>query len=210
MVFFRPSFAKSVRLGLLMSPHQKLDSRPGLLSRLPIWGWAGSSLTAGGPPGTGSKAVPPRQPNPAPERFGIAACGDCPDAVAIIATLAISARTTVSFISSPRRLHSIPRLIPSNARPFKQCHAAAPAQPVGRTANEVDPYKISWYDTAQQRNSVVVTIDQRLTSAITFFGEGFYTNRRFQFLNNANQSSSSKDLSVQVPTLNPIIRSARP
>ena len=78
-----------------------------------------------------------------------------------------------------------------------------PTNPVAGTANEIDPYDISWYDTAQQRNSAVITVDQRLIDGISLFGEGFYTNHRFQFLNNANQSASTQDLSVQVPTLNP-------
>ena len=72
------------------------------------------------------------------------------------------------------------------------------------TANEFNPYTIGWYDAAQQHNSAVVTIDQRLTKDVSFYGEGYYNNRRAQFLNLANQSpASTTDLQVQVPTRNP-------
>jgi iron complex outermembrane receptor protein len=72
------------------------------------------------------------------------------------------------------------------------------------TRNEVNPYNYTWYDAAQQRNAAVITIDQRLTKDITFYGEGFYDNRRAQFQNPANLSPSQNDLvSVQVPTANP-------
>jgi len=72
------------------------------------------------------------------------------------------------------------------------------------TANEFNPYTIGWYDAAQQHNSAVMTIDQRLTKDVSFYGEGYYTNRRAQFLNLANQSpASTQDLQVQVPTRNP-------
>ena len=76
--------------------------------------------------------------------------------------------------------------------------------PLAGTANEFNPYTIGWYDAAQQHNSAVVTVDQRLTKNISFFGEGFYSNRRAQFLNLANQSpASTQDLQVQIPTANP-------
>src|SRR5215471_7667951 len=72
------------------------------------------------------------------------------------------------------------------------------------TQNEFNPYSIAQYDAAQQKNSAVVTIDQRLTKDISFFGEGFYANRRAQYVNPTNLSpSSTNDLSAQVPTFNP-------
>ena len=49
--------------------------------------------------------------------------------------------------------------------------------------NQFNPYEISWYDAAQQRNAAVITIDQRLTSNISFYGSGFYSNRRSTFYN---------------------------
>ncbi len=72
------------------------------------------------------------------------------------------------------------------------------------TRNEFNPYTLSWFDAAQQRNAVVATVDQRLTKNITFNGTGFYSNRRAEFLNPAHLSPSSTDLlSVAIPTFNP-------
>jgi iron complex outermembrane receptor protein len=71
-------------------------------------------------------------------------------------------------------------------------------------ANEFNPYSIAWYSAAQQRNGGAITIDQRLTKDVTFYGEGFYSNRRAQYLNPANISPDSNNLvSVAVPTWNP-------
>jgi outer membrane receptor protein involved in Fe transport len=82
--------------------------------------------------------------------------------------------------------------------------AAVGAAANAGTANEINPYSIGWYDPAMQHNSAVITVDQRLTSNISFYGEGFYSNRRFEVINLANQSpASTQDLSVQVPTANP-------
>ena len=76
--------------------------------------------------------------------------------------------------------------------------------PAAGTRNVFNPYSIAWYDAAQQKNSAVMTVDQRLTKDISFFGEGFYANRRAQYLNPSNLSpSSGNDLSVTIPTLNP-------
>ena len=44
--------------------------------------------------------------------------------------------------------------------------------------NQFDPYDIAWYDARQQRNGGHITVDQRLTSNISFYGSGFYSNRR--------------------------------
>jgi outer membrane receptor protein involved in Fe transport len=79
-----------------------------------------------------------------------------------------------------------------------------PTNAAGGTANVFNPYTLAWYDAAQQKNSAVMTVDQRLTKDISFFGEGFYSNRRAQYLNPSNLSpSSGNDLAVAVPTLNP-------
>jgi outer membrane receptor protein involved in Fe transport len=76
--------------------------------------------------------------------------------------------------------------------------------PLAGTANEFNPYTIGWYDAAQQHNALVATVDQRLAKDISFYGEGYYSNRRSEFLNLANQSpASTQDLQVQVPTQNP-------
>jgi outer membrane receptor protein involved in Fe transport len=71
-------------------------------------------------------------------------------------------------------------------------------------ANEFNPYSIAWYSAAQQRNGGAITVDQRLTKDITFYGEGFYSNRRAEYLNPANISPDNTNLlSVAVPTWNP-------
>jgi outer membrane receptor protein involved in Fe transport len=71
-------------------------------------------------------------------------------------------------------------------------------------ANEFNPYTIAWYDAAAQRNGGSITVDQRLTKDITFYGEGFYSDRRAQYLNPANISpDSNADLSITIPTWNP-------
>src|SRR5258706_13912921 len=54
------------------------------------------------------------------------------------------------------------------------------------TRNEFNPYSLSWFDAAQQRNAVVATADQRLTKNITFNGTGFYSNRRAENLSPAD------------------------
>jgi outer membrane receptor protein involved in Fe transport len=70
--------------------------------------------------------------------------------------------------------------------------------------NEFNPYTIAWYSAAQQRNGGAITVDQRLTKDITFYGEGFYSNRRAEYLNPANISPDSNNLlSVAIPTINP-------
>ncbi|HEX5279830.1 MAG TPA: TonB-dependent receptor plug domain-containing protein [Micropepsaceae bacterium] len=70
--------------------------------------------------------------------------------------------------------------------------------------NEFNPYSIGDYLPATQQNNAVLTVDQRITGNVSFYGEGFYDNRRFEYLNLANQSpASTQDMAVQVPTLNP-------
>ncbi len=71
--------------------------------------------------------------------------------------------------------------------------------------NQKNPYLLGWYDAAQQRNGAVITIDQRLTKDISFYGEGFYSNRRAQFWNPSNLSPSATNLiqNMAVPTFNP-------
>jgi iron complex outermembrane receptor protein len=71
--------------------------------------------------------------------------------------------------------------------------------------NQFDPYDVGWYDAAQERNGGHITVDQRLTSTISFYGSGFYSNRRARFLNPANfgPSANSVLFNVAVPTFNP-------
>ncbi len=73
------------------------------------------------------------------------------------------------------------------------------------TRNIIDPYDISWYDARQERNGGHITVDQRLTSNISFYGSGFYSLRRGHFLNPSNLSPSATNIisGVAIPTFNP-------
>ena len=71
--------------------------------------------------------------------------------------------------------------------------------------NVFEPYLLAWYDAAQQRNAATITIDQKLTKNISFYGEAFYSNRRAELINAANISPSGTNIlqAVGVPTFNP-------
>ena len=71
--------------------------------------------------------------------------------------------------------------------------------------NQFDPYDIGWYDAAQERNGGHITVDQRLTANISFYGSGFYSNRRAKFLNPSNWGPATTNLlfNIGVPTFNP-------
>jgi outer membrane receptor protein involved in Fe transport len=71
--------------------------------------------------------------------------------------------------------------------------------------NQFDPYDIAWYDPAQERNGGHITLDQRLTSNISFYGSGFYSNRRGHFLNPSSIGPGANNVlfNVAVPTFNP-------
>jgi outer membrane receptor protein involved in Fe transport len=73
------------------------------------------------------------------------------------------------------------------------------------TRNIIDPYDISWYDARQERNGGAITVDQRLTSNISFYGSGFYSLRRGHFLNPSNLSPSATNIisGFGIPTFNP-------
>ncbi|HUR58443.1 MAG TPA: Plug domain-containing protein, partial [Opitutaceae bacterium] len=71
--------------------------------------------------------------------------------------------------------------------------------------NQFNPFAIAWYDSRQERNGGHITVDQRLTSNISFYGSGFYSNRRGHYLNPSNLSPSATNIlsGVGVPTFNP-------
>jgi len=73
------------------------------------------------------------------------------------------------------------------------------------TRNEFNPYLLAYGDADNTRNGATITIDQRLTKDISFFGTGFYSNRRAHFVNPSNISpAQNNDLSaIAVPTWNP-------
>jgi outer membrane receptor protein involved in Fe transport len=71
--------------------------------------------------------------------------------------------------------------------------------------NQFDPYHLGWYDANQERNGGHITIDQRLTSNISFYGSAFYSNRRAVFVNPSNIAPSPNNAlaGFTVPTFNP-------
>src|SRR6266850_2412884 len=79
------------------------------------------------------------------------------------------------------------------------------ANPAVGTQNVFDPLKIAQEDSAQQRNAAVITVDQRLTKDISFYGEGFYSNRRGEQYSPSNGVPTANNAlgAYAVPTFNP-------
>jgi iron complex outermembrane receptor protein len=71
--------------------------------------------------------------------------------------------------------------------------------------NVFDPLLIGQEDAPQQRNAAVMTVDQRLTKDISFYGSAFYSNRRNKITLAANVTPDKTSVlsSVAVPTFNP-------
>src|SRR6185436_6354591 len=67
------------------------------------------------------------------------------------------------------------------------------------TRNIFEPYSISYYSAATQNTGTAMTVDQRLTSNVSFYGEAFWSMRRATFKNIA----TGNHLLVTVPTFNP-------
>jgi outer membrane receptor protein involved in Fe transport len=82
---------------------------------------------------------------------------------------------------------------------------AGPLNPSAGTRNQFNPYSRVYYDAAQQRNGGAITIDQRLTKDISFYGSSFYSNRRAKFLVPSNQGPAANNVMtlVAIPTTNP-------
>jgi outer membrane receptor protein involved in Fe transport len=68
------------------------------------------------------------------------------------------------------------------------------------TRNEFNPYSIVDYSAGLQFSGSAITVDQRLTKNISFYGEGLYGMRRAQVLNQENNNQLN---SIAVPTSNP-------
>jgi len=79
------------------------------------------------------------------------------------------------------------------------------ASPSVGTRNVFNPMAITYEDSAQQRNAAVITVDQRLTKDISFYGEGFYSNRRGEQYSPSNGVPTANNAlgSYAVPTFNP-------
>jgi len=67
------------------------------------------------------------------------------------------------------------------------------------TRNVFNPYDISYYSSGIQYTGGAVTVDQRLTSNVSFYGEAFWGMRRSQFVNN----DTGHQVTYPVPTFNP-------
>jgi iron complex outermembrane receptor protein len=80
-------------------------------------------------------------------------------------------------------------------------NVAGNAGQVNGTRNVFNPYSIGYYSSGAQFNGGAITIDQRLTKNITFYGEGFYGMRRSQFIDGGNRTGNQ--ITVGVPTWNP-------
>jgi iron complex outermembrane receptor protein len=91
---------------------------------------------------------------------------------------------------------------PSSAATLNWATFGVPAN--GGTANEFDTLDTGYEVAPQQRNAATMTVDQRLTKGVSFFGEGFYSNRRVQqHVAGAVQPVTNNLLTVAVPTINP-------
>jgi iron complex outermembrane receptor protein len=70
--------------------------------------------------------------------------------------------------------------------------------------NELNPYLNADATAAQQRNAATLTFDQRVFDGVSFFAEGFYSNRRSQIVYPPTITSAAhNEFSVTVPTTNP-------
>jgi len=172
-------------------------SMPGVISRAGIGSFPVLNTTTGIP--TGANAASPGNGGPVANfnlGYGTSGtlgtlCGNC---------FAIPAGSGHAF--DPTLNQGLGALAPSSAGLPYSIYTANGG--TNAFANEFNPYSIAWYSAAQQRNGGAVTVDQRLTKDVTFYGEGFYSNRRAEYLNPANISpDSNNQLSVAVPTWNP-------
>jgi iron complex outermembrane receptor protein len=73
------------------------------------------------------------------------------------------------------------------------------------TRNEFDPNLLAWESGKQQRNGATITVDQNLTSWVSFYGEGFYSDRRAEEITASNEKPVSTLVlsSIAIPTTNP-------
>jgi hypothetical protein len=74
------------------------------------------------------------------------------------------------------------------------------------TRNVFNPYSISYYSAATQNTGGALTVDQRLTSSVSFYGEAFWSMRRARF----NNVATGNHLLVAVPTFNPYYPTGAP
>jgi len=92
-------------------------------------------------------------------------------------------------------------------------------QIVGNTVpaaqNQINPFSNGWEQPDQARSGLVATLDQNVAPGFQFFGDGFYSNRRFTILNATGPNSPAPAqnnalVGVQVPTFNPFYPTGAP
>jgi iron complex outermembrane receptor protein len=163
------------------------SAMPGIISR----GGAGFPVGGSASPGSAAPFANPALGYPGNQANLGTLCGNC---------FAIPAGSGVAF--NPAINSGLGPIAPSQAGLPWTTYSVNSG--TNAFANEFNPYSIAWYSAAQQRNGGAITVDQRLTKDITFYGEGFYSNRRAEYLNPANISPDNTNLlSVNVPTWNP-------
>ncbi len=98
-------------------------------------------------------------------------------------------------------------LAPGSAPTLNWANLSAPGNAgTNGTRNVFNPYDITYYSAAVQYTGGVVTLDQRLTSNISFYGEGIWGMRRSSFVSNDN----GHQISYPVPTFNPYYPTGAP
>jgi len=82
---------------------------------------------------------------------------------------------------------------------------AGPLNTSAGTRNQFNPYSKAYYSPLEDRNGGAITVDQRLTKDISFYGSGFYSNRRSKFINSNSSNPAARGALTQiaVPTINP-------
>ncbi len=161
----------------------------------------GSSLPAGLSTGAARR---PGGPNPA---------GPDGDQVGTSAQPAMAAPTVMPCRSAPAGTSATQP--PGPTLNWATFGTPANGGPLGApTASGTSSIRISiaWYDARQERNGGHITVDQRLTSNISFYGSGFYSNRRGHYLNPSNLSPSATNIlgGVTIPTFNPYYPTGAP
>ncbi len=78
--------------------------------------------------------------------------------------------------------------------------------------NFINPLEEGWEQGAQQSNSLVLTVDQRIIPGVSFFGTGFYTNRRVEerLPSFGGQNLANYLNTWSVPTINPYYPAGAP
>jgi outer membrane receptor protein involved in Fe transport len=78
--------------------------------------------------------------------------------------------------------------------------------------NQFNAYDLAWFEPNQDRNAAVLTVDQRLTRNISFYGSAFYSNRRSTFVNPGAITPTANVIlqGYAVPTFNPYYPAGAP